>query len=826
MALSGDFNHPFKPYDIQLQLMGQVYSLLEKNKKIGIFESPTGTGKTLSLICPTVTWLRQNKVHLLDKKNKTVKTLQKTTNGLSGTIGDDGDDDDDDSDDEPAWVKEAFVESILKERVRAIQEYEEHLDSQSFSLDAASVLSAQKQPASKKSRTVAHTPVVFEDSEFLPEEDSSTDLLKEQGDTDDKTKLNNEVQALLGKLNESQKVEKPKESNLPSPIKIFFASRTHSQLSQFAAQLRLPNFPSSIEHIDHERIKFVPLASRKQLCINQKVSQAASNAINDCCADAINKKDCTPYSRSKDPANLRNFRDYTFHAVHDIEDMVAIGQATNTCPYYALREVIHDGVEVVTMPYQHLLMDSTRDALGIDLKDSIVIIDEAHNVIDTINMMNSAEISLSDLESSKTGIATYTRKFVTRLNPENRVNLRRLLTLIDVLIDFIKKRYKNGREFESFDVFDGTNADVLNIHNLERYMKTTKIAFKVDSYIEHQQLETNLSTLGRQPVLFKVAAFLRTLSNPSAEGRFFFEKNHSMKYMLLEPSHSFERIVELSKCVILAGGTMEPISEFTANLIPFVDESQICKFSCNHVIPDDNLNTFVVGENFEFTFDRREDPKMLTELYNFFSQLALIVPDGIVVFMPSYKYLESVLSFWRSNLKMNDKISNKKVFHEAAESSEIFGQYSAEIDLLNGGAILFAVVGGRLSEGINFQDGLARAVVMVGLPFPNVFSGELIIKRKHLEQKVISNGGSIQDAKLAAREFYENMCMKAVNQSIGRAIRHASDYANIYLLDKRYGSSQTQGKLSKWVRKRICKAASLQEVYDLSAAWFSAKKKK
>ncbi|CEP63558.1 DNA helicase LALA0_S08e05336g [Lachancea lanzarotensis] len=820
MASNEKFNHPFQPYEIQIQLMSQVYRLLESHKKIGIFESPTGTGKTLSLICPTVTWLRNHKAEFLNKSSNEV--LSTNEEGLAVKQGDD----EEDSDDEPAWVKEAFSESVLKEKLRALKEYEEHLNSKRFPTNVASALSAEggNCPASKKARVVPHIPVVFEENKFLPDDDPSLASLDCEESADNKTKLDAEVKALLGKVEGSQLEEKPSGSNLASPVKIFFASRTHSQLSQFASQLRLPSFPSSIESLEKERIKLVPLGSRKQLCINAKVSKSPSHTINDSCMDAISKKECEPYTRAKELENARMFRDYAFQAVHDIEDIAAIGRATNICPYYVSREFMNDGVEIVTLPYQHLLMDSTRNALGIDLKDSIVIIDEAHNIIDTINTINSAEVTQEDLLNCKMGINSYMRKFQKRLNPENRVNLRRLLTLVALLIAFIEKNHKNGRTFEGFDIFAGTNADTLNIHNLERYMKRTKIAYKIDSFIEYDQQgeETDLKK-SREPVLFKVAAFLKTLTNPSAEGQFFFDRDHSVKYMLLEPSFSFKSIVQQSKCVLLAGGTMEPVSDFKTNLLPFVDESQITTFSCGHVIPDDNMNTFVVGNEFEFTFAKREDPKLLTDLHSFLMRLITIIPDGLVVFMPSYKFLQTVLGFWKTRLNITDSLGAKKIFFEEASNPDVFSQYSDQIRSKSEGAILFAVVGGRLSEGINFQDELARAVIMVGLPFPNMFSGELIIRRKHLEQKVIRNGGNSRDANLAAREFYENICMKAVNQSIGRAIRHANDYANIYLLDKRYESPRILKKLSTWVRERISSTSNPDEIFRLSASWYKSK---
>lgn len=51
------FPFPFTPYSIQKDFMAELYRVLEAGK-IGIFESPTGTGKSLSVICGALSWLR------------------------------------------------------------------------------------------------------------------------------------------------------------------------------------------------------------------------------------------------------------------------------------------------------------------------------------------------------------------------------------------------------------------------------------------------------------------------------------------------------------------------------------------------------------------------------------------------------------------------------------------------------------------------------------------------------------------------------------------------------------------------------------------------
>lgn len=56
MQTTEEFPFPFPPYSIQNEFMKALYKCLE-NANLGIFESPTGTGKSMSIICGALKWL-------------------------------------------------------------------------------------------------------------------------------------------------------------------------------------------------------------------------------------------------------------------------------------------------------------------------------------------------------------------------------------------------------------------------------------------------------------------------------------------------------------------------------------------------------------------------------------------------------------------------------------------------------------------------------------------------------------------------------------------------------------------------------------------------
>ncbi|EMG51056.1 CHL1 ATP-dependent DNA helicase CHL1 [Candida maltosa Xu316] len=705
-------------------------------------------------------------------------------------------------DDEPEWVKKAYQSSIVNRSKSKLKEYEQHLDE----IEENYTKNIRKERALEENLRKKRKTVESDESSYLPD-DYHSDT---EGTTieDQNSAITKEIHRLMQKAEPQNEISYVNEC----PVKIYYSSRTHSQLNQFSSQLRLTNFQASFDELE-ERTKYLPLGSRKQLCINDKVrSKKNDQSMNDACIDlqrGPNGCEYLPknYMMSND---TKEFADLSLAKIRDIEDLADLGMNLKTCPYYSIRKGV-ELTEIVSLPYQMIFQDTTRKILNLDIKDSIIIIDEAHNIIDVITSMYSLKITVDQLTKVQKSLKTYLIKFLKKLNSGNRINLLKLIKICQILIRFLNcnQDAKPGDEIKVEDIFKDSTGDLVNIHKLDQFLSKTKIAYKIESYLEKTENETRSSS---NPLLFTIINFLKTFTNLSKEGKFFWDKSNnviSLNYMLLDPSAVFKEIVDQAKCVILCGGTMEPVSDYIDYLFPQVPKNKITKFSCGHVIPKENLKVFPVqemnGTQFEFSFEKRTNPSQLTALGEFVLETCKRVPAGIVIFFPSYKYLDQVLEYWKNGVLPRIE-SYKSIFKEPSDPSkveQILSEYSNVIQSNNKGAILFSVVGGKMSEGINFSDDLARAVIMVGLPYPNAYSGEIVAKKKFIENSVLQNGGTTSQASEKSRNYYENLCMRAVNQSIGRSIRHINDYSIIYLIDKRFQYPRIQNKLSQWVRERI-----------------------
>ena len=176
---------------------------------------------------------------------------------------------------------------------------------------------------------------------------------------------------------------KPKAKRQP---KVFIASRTHSQLAQLVRELRKSGYTNL-----HMQV----LGSRDQYCINSSVLKSDLPKAQ-ACKDLLKKNACKfaygaqrleKHERLQQGGDLR---------IHDIEDLVSLGKRVAGCPYFASGSLAKEA-SFVFCPYSYLVDPMTRDALGLDLKGAVIIVDEAHNIEDVSREAAGLELRFDDL---------------------------------------------------------------------------------------------------------------------------------------------------------------------------------------------------------------------------------------------------------------------------------------------------------------------------------------------------------------------------------------------------------------------------------------------
>jgi chromosome transmission fidelity protein 1 len=276
---------------------------------------------------------------------------------------------------------------------------------------------------------------------------------------------------------------------------------------------------------------------------------------------------------------------------------------------------------------------------------------------------------------------------------------------------------------------------------------------------------------------------------PEEQGMVKITGQMELKFFILNPGHQFQLITSQAHSVLLVGGTVHPVEHMSQTLFPSNSPEL---FSCGHVIQEENLLVLQMGKGVlgqaEFRFTHQQSQGLFKDLFHTIQLVCNSSPAGVVVFFPSYSFLESFLL----PIKTSTVVGNKPLVFESRQPTSTVSPFAQfEQHIVNDpalGAVLFAVVGGKLSEGINFSDDLARTVVLVGLPYPNPSDLEFQEKMNFCK----SNSGI---------NLMESSCWKGVNQSIGRSIRHAKDYACVILLDARFAHHQY--KLPKWMSNQF-----------------------
>lgn len=110
-------------------------------------------------------------------------------------------------------------------------------------------------------------------------------------------------------------------------------------------------------------------------------------------------------------------------------------------------------------------------ALGIDITDNIVIVDEAHNLIDTILSIHSVQITATQLTFAKGALLIYLKRFKTRLKGSNATYLKQLVAIMNKLDEFCKdwtEKKERDQMLTAAELVQRCKADQVNLRALDK----------------------------------------------------------------------------------------------------------------------------------------------------------------------------------------------------------------------------------------------------------------------------------------------------------------------------------------------------------------------
>ncbi|KAL9238088.1 hypothetical protein vseg_012561 [Gypsophila vaccaria] len=724
---------PYKPYGTQLAFMGRVIATLDQAQRLGhchaLLESPTGTGKSLSLLCSTLAWQRHRKDHPVKPDPR--------ANG------------------DPLSHGGGFISD----------------DSQ-----LSETLTPDAPPAS----------------------------------TNDKGQ---------------------KKKAVPT---IFYASRTHSQISQVIREYRKTTY----------RVPMAVLASRKHYCTNPRVRNT-DNIDEECKLLLEDKENGCPHFRNAHRVKFHpSVQKGGCNEAHDIEDLVKVGKTVKGCSYFAARAMADDA-QIIFCPYSYIINPIIRRAMEVDIKGAILILDEAHNIEDMSRESGSVDVDEDAFQKLQMELGQLCGADASIYQP--------LYEMVQEILSWMERRKGSlgKREFQHYvSCWTGDKAlrelQEANISQQcfpilqECAVKAIKAASDTESGLPHL---SGLSAVSLEGLFCSLGYFFqgngihihdyqlvvqRFMKKPTANTLGGWTLSFSL--WCLNPGVIFKGISELSMSVILTSGTLSPMNSFSSELgIPFGTlleaphvinvESQVWASVLSTGPQHYPLNaSYKTADTFAF---QDAVGKSLEELFR-------VIPGGALVFFPSYKLMDKLCKRWRQTGQWSLLNARKPLYVEPRGSqedleNELQGYYCSirgenkptlgkrrkakkvESNVCNAtdsrdiheGAAFLAVCRGKVSEGIDFSDENARAVIIVGIPFPNINDTQVAEKKRYND--------TYKHAKnlLSGSDWYCHQAFRALNQAAGRCIRHSNDYGAVIFLDERFSENRSMVHISKWLRKSV-----------------------
>jgi chromosome transmission fidelity protein 1 len=246
------------------------------------------------------------------------------------------------------------------------------------------------------------------------------------------------------------------------------------------------------------------------------------------------------------------------------------------------------------LPYQLLFSADSRQALDLSVENQVIVIDEAHALIDTVLNTRMVEMPFRTLDALTAAFQAYRQRFKTRLKGSNLLHLSQVLAVLQRLQGFCNDKDTKDGLYIAGDIAVALKLDQLPTRKICGWIREAKMAHKVSGLSESQakkaKPESPIATVSASAV-YRFQSLLLALAEPDTDGRVLLltqDRHRMLKYVLLNPEETFKDLVQSSRAMVLAGGTMAPMSDFGLQLFSYAKD-RLATLSCGHVVPPQQL---------------------------------------------------------------------------------------------------------------------------------------------------------------------------------------------------------------------------------------------
>ena len=427
-----------------------------------------------------------------------------------------------------------------------------------------------------------------------------------------------------------------------------------------------------------------------------------------------------------------------------------LSKSTEVCPFEVSLELIEQA-DVIVCDYNYIFdpyVGLKAYQQESDYGDCVLVVDEAHNLVDRGRGWYSPELHEKQFEDVRAHF--YTRNCWIEGWEE--------------LLEILKLHFR-----ELGEMLEGETRQALCDPDRQLFLEQRTewerilleyIGWKIDNKIAEEE----------DPVIdfyFKLVKFANLLGEKGDEFAHIIERTQDglkLKVFCKDPSRFLGKIFDSAHATVALSATLEPF-EFYKKTLGF-PENRTAELSLPSPFPKTNRKIVVVPE-VDTTYKKRADSyERIAETVTEISESA---NGNFLALFPSYAFLREV----------SERMPpiTKRIMIQRNDMTDY--ERNAILDILRDkpkkGNLILAVSGGMYAEGIDYVGDMLAGVMVVGPALPQVSFEQELLKEYYDEQY----GAGFEFAYLIPG-------MTRVVQSAGRVIRSETDIGIIALLCRRF----------------------------------------